>query len=99
MTKALGTLAIVFICILLFPIGIGIIGGVFGIVIGVLGAVFGAIAGIIGGIFGAIFGVIGWAFDGIFGWDCDWHPDFFHGNVWTIALVIIIVALITRKRK
>ena len=70
-SKSVATLLIIIVCILLFPVAIGIIGGVFGLVGGILGAIFGAIGGVIGAIFGvigaifgAIFGFIGWLFDG-----------------------------------
>jgi hypothetical protein len=98
MTKVLATLIIALMCIILFPIGIGIIGGVFGLVFGVFGAVFGAIGGIIGGIFGAIFGVFGSLFHGLFGWDC---PRIFfpHNNLFSIVVLAIIVAIIIKQRK
>jgi hypothetical protein len=90
--KTLGTLFIVLICILMLPIGLGIIGGVFGIVVGVIGAVFGAFAGIIGGIFGAIFGVFG----SIFHWH--WPFGFFHCNFFTLTTLAVVVALIIKSQ-
>lgn len=95
-TKTLGTILIVFVCILLFPIGIGILGGVFGIVMGVFGAVFGAFAGIIGGIFGAIFGVFGWLFEGLFWWDSDY--SFFNFNLFTLTALVFLVVLLSRNK-
>lgn len=95
-TKTLGTLLIVIVCILLFPIGIGIIGGVFGIVMGAFGAVFGVFAGIIGAVFGAIFGVFGWLFEGLFWWDSDY--SFFNFNLITLAAIIILVALLSKNK-
>jgi hypothetical protein len=99
MTKAVGMLAIVIICILMFPVAIGIIGGFFGIIVGVLGAVFGAIFGIIGGLFGAVFGVIGWLFEGIFGWGWDgpFHTTDCNVVVWAVAF--LVVALLVRNRR
>ena len=101
MTKSLGTLIVVIICILLFTVAIGLIGGLFGIIIGIFGAVFGAIFGIIGGIFGAVFGFIGWIFDFIFGFGHHWDGPFnFHDcNIFSWAIVFLIVALIVRTRK
>ena len=95
-SKTIGAIFIALVCILMFPVGIAIIGGVFGIVVGVLGAVFGAIFGIIGGIFGAIFGFIGWIFDGIF----DWHGPFgfFSCNIFTMAALAVIVALAIKSK-
>lgn len=95
-TKTIGTLFIVLICIIMFPVALGLVGGAFGIVIGVIGAVFGAIAGAIGGIFGAIFGVIGWMFDGLFNWHGPFH--FFRCNIFTFAAIVLVVALLVRNR-
>jgi hypothetical protein len=99
-TKTLGTVLVVLICILLFPVVIGIIGGAFGIVVGVFGAVFGVFVGLIGGIFGAIVGVFGAIFEGLFGW-MHWGPhfSFFPSNVFTIAAIVVIVIIAMRLRK
>lgn len=93
-TKTLGTLLIVILCIFLLPVGLGIIGAIFGIVVGVFGAVFGAIAGI----FGAIFGVFGWLFDGLFGW-CDMDAGFPEFNIFTMAALVLIVFLLSRNKR
>lgn len=94
MTKSVGTVILVCLCVLLIPAIIGIIGGAFGIVAGV----FGAIIGLIGGLFGAIFGFIGWLFDGIFGWG--WGTPFhFEFNPGTWLLIFIIIALLVRGKK
>lgn len=95
-TKTIGAVFVILVCILVFPLGIGILGGMFGIVMGVIGAVFGAIAGVIGAIFGGIFGIFGWLFDGLF----DWHGPFhyFRCNIFTLAAVVLVVALIIRNR-
>jgi hypothetical protein len=95
-TKTLGTILIAIVCILMFPIAFVILGGTFGIVIGVIGAVFGAVAGIIGAAFGAIFGVFDWMFDGLFDWH--WPFGFLHCDGFTLAVLIVIVALMVRGR-
>ena len=92
-TKTLGTIVIVFICILMFPVAIGILAGFFGVVAGVIGAVF----GVIGGIFGAIFGLFGWVFEGLFGGH--WHYGFPNCNIFALAAIILVVALIVRKKQ
>jgi hypothetical protein len=90
--KTIGTFFIVIMCILMFPIGIGILGGVFGIVIGVIAAVFGAFAGIIGAIFGGVFKLFGWVFHP------HWPFGFFHCNFFTLAAVVLIIALIVKSK-
>lgn len=99
-SKTLATCLLIIIGILLFPLIIGAIAGVFGVFGSILGAIFGAIGGLfgmifglIGSVFGAVFGLIGWIFDFSF-------P--FHGDVpRTIALVLIavVIYLIVRSRK
>jgi hypothetical protein len=99
-SKTLSTVLIVILCIIFFPLIIGVVGGAFGIVIGVFGAVFGVIFGVLGGILGAIFSIFGWLFESIFGWgDWDWHFGFFNWNFCTIALIVLIVALAARSKK
>jgi hypothetical protein len=95
-TKTIGTIFIVLICIIMFPVALGLIGGAFGIVMGVIGAVFGAFAGIIGGIFGAIFGVFEWMFDSLFDWHGPFH--FFGCNFFTLATIVLVVALLVRNK-
>jgi MFS family permease len=95
-TKTIGTLFIIIACILMFPVGIAIVGGVFGIVVGVFAAVFGAFAGIIGGIFGAIFGVFGWMFKGLFHWH--WPFGFFNCNIFTLAAIVLVIAIIAKSK-
>jgi hypothetical protein len=95
-SKTLGAFFIILVCILVFPVGIGIVAGVFGMVIGVLGAAFGAIAGVVGGIFGAIFGVFGWIFDSLFNWHRPFH--FFSCNIFTLAAIVLVIALAVKKR-
>jgi hypothetical protein len=95
-TKTLGTIVIVILCILMLPIGIGIIGGIFGIVAGVIGAVFGGIAGAIGAVFGAVFGILGWTFDGLFNWH--WPFGFFRCNLFTLIAIVLVVAFLAKSR-
>jgi hypothetical protein len=94
-SKTLGTILIAIVCVIMFPVVIAILGGVFGIIAGVFGAVFGAIGGVLGGLFGAVFGVFEWMFDGVFGW----NPfGFFHCNSLTLVALVVVVALIIRSR-
>jgi hypothetical protein len=95
-SKTLGALLVIIMLIILFPIGIGILGGVFGIVFGVIGGVFGAMIGVVGAIFGAIFGTIGWIFEGISDWDHNF--GFFNLNFCTIALLIVLVLVLSKNR-
>lgn len=95
-TKTIGTIIILLLAILIFPVGIGILGGLFGIIVGIIAAVFGSIAGILGGIFGAIFSVFGWIFDGLFDWD--WPFGIFNCNIFTLAAIVLVIALIARSK-
>ncbi len=92
-TKTLGTVLIIFVCILMLPVGIGILGGFFGIVAGVFGAVFGIIGAVIGGIFGAI----GWLFDGLFNWHSPF--GFFSCNAFLLVSIVVVLALAVRSKK
>lgn len=89
-SKTLTTIAIIFGCIIIFPIAIGVIGGLFGLVMGVFGAVFGVIGGVLGGIFGTIGGIFGWIFGGC-------SIGFFHWNFLPMIALIIIVVLISQR--
>lgn len=91
-TKTLGTIIIIFVCLLMLPVAVGILGGFFGIVAGAIGAVF----GIIGGIIGAIFGLLGWLFDSLFNWQLP--HIFFNCNIFTIAAIILVVAIIVKRK-
>jgi MFS family permease len=101
-SKTVGTILIILVCILCFPLAIGIVAGVFGTVAGVFSALFGAFFGLIGGVFGAIFGVIGSFFEFFFDWDNDFHWDhdfgFFRPNVFTLAAIIIVIALLSKRK-
>jgi hypothetical protein len=96
MSKTASAIVIAIVCILFFPVIIGIVGGVFGAVFGVIGGLFGAIFGILGGLIGAIFGFIGWIFEGIFGWGWDgpFHADW---NFFSVLAIVIIIALIAKR--
>ena len=102
-SKTLTTIIVVFICVLLFPLFIGIIGGIFGLIggliggfVGLVGALFGAIFGVIGSIFGAIFGVFGWIFDDHFHWP---HIGFFNGELFIVIALVILIAMLSRSRR
>jgi len=88
--KTLTTIIVVFICIILFPIGIGLIGGLFGVVIGIFGSIIGVIGSIIGGVIGAIGSVFGWIFGAFFG--------LFHWNIFLLVIVCLIIVLVARPR-
>ena len=91
--KSIGTIILVIIGILLLPVVFGILGGIFGVIFGVFGAIF----GVIGAIFGAIFGIFGWLFDGLFGWN-DFHFGHFNFNLITIAIIVLLAAVLAKKR-
>lgn len=88
-TKSGSTVLIILIVLFTFPFWIGgLLGGLFGLI----GGIFGAIAGI----FGAVIGLIG----GFFGWIFDWHwPWLFHWNAFTIILIAVVIALLSRSRR
>ena len=96
MSKTASVIIVFLVCLLFFPIIIGIVGGVFGAVFGVLAGAFGAVFGIIGGLIGMIFGFIGWIFEAIFDWDWDgpFHTDW---NFFTVLIVVVIIALIAKN--
>ena len=96
MSKTASAILIVIVCLLFFPLVIGIVGGVFGAVFGIIGGIIGAFFGVLGGLLGAVFGFIGWLFEGIFGWGWDgpFHADW---NIFTIAIIVVIIALIAKK--
>ncbi len=104
-SKTLTTLVIVLLCILFFPIAIGIVGGIFGLIgtviggfFGLIGGLLGGIFGIIGGLFGAIFGFFGWLFGETFHWGWHW-PGFFHSDAAAIVIIIIVIVLVSRSRR
>lgn len=101
-SKTLTTVLIVIICVLLFPVVIGLIGGVFGIIgsiigglFGLIGGVFGAVFGLIGGLFAAVFSFIGWIFGFPFHWD---GPGFFHNDLFTVVILVLVIVMISRAR-
>jgi hypothetical protein len=92
------TLAIIIVCILFFPIVIGIIGGAFGIVSGVFGAVFGAIFGVIGAVIGGVFSLLGEVIGFLFSWPFGHSCDLFDGDLMVIGALIILALLIARRK-
>ena len=88
------TLLLVLIIIVTFPLWVGLAGGLIGIVAGVFGAVIGIIAGVFGALFGAIGGIFGWIFD--WSWPFD---GFFHWNIFSILILVLIVVLVSRSRR
>jgi len=102
-SKTLATIMVVFICVLLFPVFIGVVGGIFGVIggimggiIGLIGGLFGVVIGAIGAVFGAIFGVIGWMFDEPF--RGHWPIQPFSRDLVTVIVLVLIVVLFTRSR-
>ena len=98
--KTISTLFVIFLCIIFFPVIIGLGGALIGVTFGIFGAVF----GVIGAIFGAIFGTIGAIFDGIFGHNnyhsFNWGFPGFHFSKTAFAIILIgIVLILSRKSK
>jgi hypothetical protein len=92
------TLAIIIVCILFFPIVIGIVGGAFGIVAGVFGAVFGAIFGVIGAVVGGVFGLLGEIIGFLFSWPFGSSCHFPDGDVLVGGALIIFAVLVARRK-
>lgn len=95
-TNSLNVILIIILCIILIPVGFGIIGGAFGVLLAIIGGLFGAIFSVVGSLIRAIFSVIGWFFDLITG--CFWNDGIFEGNVFTIFLLVILVIALSRNR-
>ena len=82
--------------LIMIPVGIGVIGGVFGLLVGIVGGVFGIIAGI----FGAILGCAAWIFKGLFHLLFGWNHFGFHCNGFLLtALVVLVIALAINRKK
>src|SRR5687768_12146969 len=100
-SKTIATIMVVFICVLLFPVFIAIVGGIFGVIGGIIGGLFGFIGWLFGTIFGAIGAVFG-AFFGAFGWifydHWHWPGSWFNRDVLTVLALVLIVILISRSR-
>ncbi len=94
-SKAAIGLVIIILCLLLFPVIIGTVGGVFGLVFGIIGGVFGAVFGVIGAVFGAIFGAIGEVIGFLFSWPFSCGVD---NNFLAITALIIVAVLIARRK-
>jgi hypothetical protein len=103
-TKPLTIILVVIVCVFMFPILIGAIGGFFGLIGGLLGGLFGLIGGLFGMIFGAIGQVIGatagffgWLFGSLFNfWDWNWG---FHLSPFSILIIAVVVILLARSRQ
>jgi hypothetical protein len=94
----------VIVCILLFPLVIGIAGGVFGVlgallggVFGIIGGFFGIISGLIAGIFGGLFSLVGWVFDLDF--SPAWPLHFDSDNIFAALFLVLVLVIATRSRK
>lgn len=98
-SKTIATLFIIFLCILFFPVIIGLGGAFIGVSFGIFGAIFGVIAAI----FGAVIGIIGAIFDGIFGhnhFHSNWGFPGIHFSKTAFAIILIgIVLILSRKSK
>lgn len=101
--KTLGTIILVFLCVLLLPLGIGVVGGIFGLIGSVIGTVFGAIGGLIGivfgligGIFGAIFGIFDWIFGGHF--HGHWPFGFLNWNFSALVILVLVILMMARSK-
>lgn len=94
-TKTLATVIAIFLCVLLIPAAIGIVGGI----IGVFGSLIGAIFSVIGGIFSAIFSftgaILGWLFYDNFSWY--WPFEFFNWELFTVVALVVLVIVISRS--
>jgi hypothetical protein len=89
------TVLIVCLVVFTFPIWIGIAGGLFGLAAGI----FGGVIGIIAGIFGVMIGIIALPFKLLFGWGHGgWFPHFHFPGFLFLAGVILVVALLLKKR-
>ena len=102
MIKAFSFLFVAFILLLMFPLMIGLGGGLFGLVIGLIGGLIGVIVGIFGAVIGAIAWIFKTIFHLIFGWHTGFahHPHWFHFNgciVTAIIILILVVAFSKRK--
>ena len=89
--KILALLCAVFFGIIMIPVVIGIIGGIFGVVVGLFGAIFGIIAGIFGAIFGGIFSIFDWG-------GPDWHFGY-HVNIFAVAAIALLIILVSKSSR
>lgn len=94
MSKTASAIVIALVCLLFFPVIVGIAGGVFGAVFGIIGGLIGAVFGVIGGLIGAVFGFFGWILEAMFDWDGPFDYDW---NFFTIVAIILVVALLAKK--
>jgi hypothetical protein len=97
-TKTIGILFLVIGCVLIIPVAIAVVGGVFGIAVGIIGGVFGAIFGVIGAVIGGIVTMLDWIFGWIFDWDWPLY-GFWSCNPITLILIAVIIALLLKSRR
>jgi hypothetical protein len=94
---------LVVVLIFTFPLWFGLGMGLMGVIIGLAGGMIGLVAGLIGG----LVGVIGWMIEGFLSLLLGWSPesthafdlDFFEVNGWTLAAVVLLIALVFRRKK
>jgi hypothetical protein len=88
--------------VMTFPLWFGLGIGFFGLVIGLLGAMVGLAFGLIG----ALVGVFAWVINGLisiisgrpFDSSLSFDFDFFPDHVWTLAVVVVLVIWLTRRK-
>ena len=94
-SSSASTVLIVCLMLFTFPLWIGLGAGLFGLVAGLIGGMIGIIAAM----FGAVIGILVLPFKLLFGWGHGgWFPFFhFHGFL-LMAGIILLVALLLKKR-
>ncbi len=98
--KSISILLVAFILVCTLPVWLVIGGGLIGLAFGLLGGLIGILFGLIG----AIIGGIAWVFKTIFhllfgwGWDFDFNPGVgFNGYIFA-ALLILVLAVASKKK-
>lgn len=88
--------------VITFPLWFGLGMGFFGLVIGLLGAMVGLAFGLIGALVGVFAWVINSFFSIVLGRPFDsslsFDFDFLYDHVWTLAVVVVLVILLTRRK-
>jgi hypothetical protein len=94
--SATSTLLIVCLLVFTFPLWIAMAGGLIGLVAGIFGATIGIIAGAVG----LMAGIIAFPFKLLLGWGHGgWFPHFhFHGFLF-LAGIILLIALLLKKKQ